>query len=425
VQFALPIRKQSLPIRGVDVNELVLREQGDPQPVSSLEYQAWAPILEVLQAHKILRVRATENAVLVSANQFAGVARSPVGVVRINARHPSVVRLLRNLLVSSRRAVNSDAYSPGQVEKYGRDLTSAFLRALDDLLFVGLPFRYETSVRASSTVDGTINMDRTVAEYIAYGIHHIAVVQRSIRIAHESLCQVITAVVAALQDSDLLTMPELAMLDLKLNIFPKTDQQLSLSDAATLVKYVAVEFEANPEVSLVCEIASLILAGEDLATDVAYEHGPISFRFTDTNSLWEVAVQAYMRAAAVKVNLRSELHPYRNSVMNLFPDGGPNIDPDGVIYSATTPAAVFDAKSYGSGGADPDGVYQVVSYSRRLGVTRAALLYLVEGTGWSATFGDADVRIYAFGIPTSPDATLIQSLAAACNEFCEVTKRQD
>jgi 5-methylcytosine-specific restriction endonuclease McrBC regulatory subunit McrC len=97
----------------------------------------------------------------------------------------------------------------------------------------------------------------------------------------------------------------------------------------------------------------------------------------------------------------------------LYSDGGPDIDPDIVIYSEGSPQIVVDAKDFATSGADAAGVYQVNSYARHLKVRDAGLFYLAVEQDWSDSFGDESIRIHAFGIPPHGGNTL-QRLRAAC-----------
>jgi 5-methylcytosine-specific restriction endonuclease McrBC regulatory subunit McrC len=288
-----------------------------------------------------------------------------------------------------------------------------FLDQLAEIVRVGFPFAYKNRAVRTSTLSGSLDIGRTIREFDSIGIHHRAVVRQKHRTPNQSLVAIIHAVLDVLDDEKLLASEEAASTDLLIDALPPRTESITRREAIELIEGAEQDQVSKTDIHDLCEAARNILSQTTSLEDLEYAADDVSFTFTDSDALWEKAVHACLYDAAEGVGWRARLHPMRSKKTLLYPDGGPDIDPDVVVYSDASPWIVVDAKDYAARSPDAGGVYQIDSYARHLGVRDAALFYLAAAEEWSESFGDDSVRVRAFGIPADGRRTL-HRLRAAC-----------
>ncbi len=402
---------------GLTMTELTLRQHGEPTVLTREDYEGrWIEYLTVLERHKILGVQPNGPHILIHPNQYVGIGRCPVGRIRIEPRFPDLLVELKHLFPRQHRGVLLPGYAPAANRVAGSDTPAIFIDQLNEVLYIGLPFDYQHQTSRSSVLSGSLDIGRTIKEFDSLGIHHRAVVRQKKRITNTALVAIIYTVLDLLADEQLLSAEEAAHADFLSGGLPPRSDHNTPREAIGLIELQEENEGGRTDVIRLCEIAKNILIDATSLEDFEYTADKVMFRFTDTDALWERAVQVCLGQAAAHVAWDSHLHPMRGISTPLYPDGGPNIDPDVVVYGDGSARIIVDAKDYATHAPDAGGVYQISSYARHLGVTHAALVYLAAGREWSESFGDTSVRIHAFGIPVDPRGTLTR-LRTACERL--------
>jgi len=398
----------------VKMTELHLRQHGDPAVLKRSDYDGgWADCLTVLEKNRVLRVQQHETYVLVYPNQYAGNARCPAGRLRVEARFPDLHAELRRMFPLRSRLVGLPGHAAGADRILGSDAVAAFLSRLAEVVSVGIPFSYVRKIVSSATLSGSLDIARTIREFDSIGIHHLAVVRQARKLRSTALASVIYAVVELLEADGWLSVEEAAFADLLIAVLPDRSIWMTRSEALDAVDDLTNAQRDRPDVLALCSSAADILSDALSAEDLDYASDKVSFSFSDSDALWERAIHVCLNEAASHAGWRALLHPLRGRSTPLYPDGGPDIDPDVILYADETPRLVVDAKDYAVLGPDASGVYQIDSYARHLLVPRGALIYLTVGDAWRESFGDGLVTVEAIGIPADSSAALPR-LRAAC-----------
>ena len=394
--------------------ELTMRQRGEPAVLTMEEYaERWSEYLAILERHKILSVRMNGPHVLIHPNQYAGTARCPAGRIRIEPRFPDLLKELKRLFPQQHRRALLPGYMPAITRANGSDAPAKFIDQLAEAVYVGVPFEYQRRIVRSSTLSGSLDIGRTISEFDSLGVHHRAVVRQTKRIPDKSLMTIVYTVLDALADEELLAPEEAAYAGLLMEALPPRDERATRQEAIELIGFQEIGQANRTDILGLCETARDILTDATSIDDLEYATGNVTFAFTDSDALWERGVHLCLRGAAERVAWSAQLHPMRGKRTLLYPDGGPDTDPDTVVYRDASPHIVVDAKDYATRGSDAAGVYQVSSYARQLGISYAALFYLAEGEEWAESFGDSSVRIRAFGIPPD-EGRALPRLRAAC-----------
>jgi hypothetical protein len=299
----------------------------------------------------------------------------------------------------------------------GTDSVAGFLHCLANVIHAGFPFEYAHRLIRTSILSGSLDIGRTIREFDSIGIRHRAVVRQTRRKPNQSLMAIIHAALGVLADEGLLASEEAAIVDTLTDALPALTDVVTRQEALGLIEHLEAEERDRVDIRMLCESARAILARGTSQEDIEYASNEVSFTFTDSDALWERAVHACLRESALQIGWNTQLHPKRNMKSPLYLDGGPNIDPDVIVYGDDgQPRSVVDAKDYATSGPDAGGVYQVDSYARHLRVRNAALFYLAAAEEWKESFGDVAVRVWSFGI--SPNGcSALQRLRVACSSF--------
>jgi len=185
-------------------------------------------------------------------------------------------------------------------------------------------------------------------------------------------------------------------------------------EALVLAGQALEEFETRPEVVRLLNSAIAVLRNEDVLWDTLRPIGGGESRFCDTERLWEVALLSALREQLDGTALRAELHPLASSGTTLFPGGGPQLDPDIVIYDGAQPSGVVDAKYKVGATADAGDVYQIFGYAERLEARVGILCYVSPGESWTRELGTSPsgATFWAFGVSASDVLGALFTIAA-------------
>jgi hypothetical protein len=147
-------------------------------------------------------------------------------------------------------------------------------------------------------------------------------------------------------------------------------------------------YDGQPEVIALLQVSIAILRESRNLWDFEHPVPGGDCRFSDTDRLWETAVFEAMKTTIGRIARYSvEFHPLRKGGTRLFVDGGPEIDPDIVVFASGRPVLVVDAKYSLSTGADAADVYQITCYTQRLGAAVGLLVYLSPNAKWFSELG--------------------------------------
>ncbi|WP_367649971.1 hypothetical protein [Nocardioides sp. zg-1230] len=286
---------------------------------------------------------------------------------------------------------------------------ATYLTALMAVLAEGVPFEYESKRDNSSAPRGSFDMSGTIREFAARGIAHRAVSHVSIRHTDQdivSLCQRVSEMV---RDLTLASEQESATMAQLLDGIRTSDRvQETDEDSRTLALRISSRYPERPDVLHLVATCEALLNEEHTGTMARVTASSGSYRFADADALWERAVHAaFQTALAGRAGFEVALHPLRGSSTPLFSDGGPDIDPDVIVFRDGHPWMVVDAKDYLAASPDPSGVYQVYAYAKHLQIEHAALAYLAADRPWQSKFGDNGVAIHSLAVsPKGPGPTL-------------------
>lgn len=409
------ISERPTPIPGRKVPAIDLRQRGEPAVVPLREFDGvWADALEALRAHRVIRIVRRSDHLLIYPNQFAGIARTSAGILRIAPRFPRLLDELRRAFPrDTRNVLGASAASSGSV--MGRDLAGAFVQSMMTVAANGLPFAYVRLRQEADSPRGGFDVGTTIRRFATRGIRHRAVTFATSRLADIDLVRVCRLAHDVLSSEGLISASEMPILErLETSFGWESVAPLGSDEALSLIPGLIESHRQRSDVVTLMQIVERIIATNQAEFDIEIAVANSTFRFSDADALWERAVHAAIQALLKPPSpLSVQLHPFRSTSKHLFPDGGPDIDPDVVVFESHAPVVVVDAKDYEATAADPNGVYQVAAYARSLGASRALLVYLSPSDQWHSSFGDNEIRIDAVGIPVA-NASALSNLQAAC-----------
>ena len=377
---------------------------------SSLEQdEGWTTFSDL----KIVGVQASGAYRLLIPRQFVGTFRAQSWAISVDARHPAFFRELCAFVsrwpskaVRARDKVrDASTTTPLSAE-------DAFLPACETAVQSGLPFLYSKHLVTTAHPRGRIHFRYTIRQLQSHGVRHKVVCEQTVRREDARLVRVIGTTKSVLRDRFLHGSPQRARLDLLDDIVET--KALRLDEAVGVADELETEYSDWPEIRSLMSICRSVLSGDNEVWDVQQELVFGECRFCNMDRLWEVGVLRALEQPADARGLRAESHPYRRAGVFLFEDGGPEIDPDVVVFDKSRPVAVIDAKYSVAGQPSADDVYQIACYSSRLGSKLAVLVYLAEpGGAWFTNVGTTaeGTKCFAAGVPLDSIRTGLVSVA--------------
>ena len=401
------------------MGDLVLMQRGEPAVLSREQYESdWADALSVLDAQKVINVHAKTDYVLIYPNQYVGTARCGGRRLRIAAKYPELLaELRRNFRLQ--RTVHLVGYNPAGESRETRDDVVRFLMAAANVIDKGIPFDYQKRRYEGASLSGALNISETIRKYASRGMHHRAVTDKSVKTADASTLNVVWRVAELLDDERALAPEEAARLDVLLTAIGHNTQELSRAEALAQAEALFSRFEDRAEMRELAIACVNLLAPSQSQADVEAVTDSVSYVFTDVDALWERAVHQALQTVVARYGWHARLHPLRGVTSRLFDDGGPDIDPDVLVYDGSAKVVmVVDAKDFAQTAAEPSGVYQVVAYTRSLMSGDGVLIYLSSKAEWDGQFGDEQLRIHAAGVrPFGSDC--LSRLRTACEKIAD------
>jgi 5-methylcytosine-specific restriction endonuclease McrBC regulatory subunit McrC len=137
-------------------------------------------------------------------------------------------------------------------------------------------------------------------------------------------------------------------------------------------------FENRPALARIIKFCREILGNiQPFRTSERFGTGVAEF--IDMERLWEHAIQLLLQIRPTRANEVVAMHPLRGRKIQLFFDGGPNLDPDIIIFRDDDTFAVVDAKYSSANSPSADDIYQLTCYVSRLNTKIGILAYVAIG----------------------------------------------
>lgn len=418
-RFASNIKLQSAISRGPDP-VLKLQENGRAVLVNN---ESWASgtgeAIELLAEGGVVGLSRFGEGVLVTPGKYVGQLRSARGSVQIEpkigqAAFTALLRLARPTHARDIEQAIPDETS--EREDTETDVVDEFLVSLATAVTDGLPIQYETLLKSLPAPRGRIDFGTTLRKFASSGIYHRVACMVPSRTVNADVLMVISAAAEVLLSDHYLDQAQLSYLDSCMMQLPNR-RRASAAEALAAIPDMRREHDSIYSLVRLLESARRVLLGEDSALVQTIDGAAGSGRFHDSDGLWEKALYNVFATATESTGLTSALHPWRGTRTPLFPDGGPDVDPDVLVLDGERVHIVVDAKNKITQSPVATDVYQIVSYARRTGASHAALIYMTMGPGWQDDFGDAELQLRCVGLPI---ADLEQACAAMARDLSHI-----
>lgn len=357
---------------------------------------------------------------IIEPRQFVGHYRSSSCSIRIDPRRSELFEDLRRfvaVLPEKRRAAENSAEPDEQLHE--TDPAILFCFALEDAVQAGLPFLYRQVLVMSSNPRGRINFTETLRTFQSRGIRHKVVCGSSAREYDAQLTRVLSTVISLLRRDYSIPNDLLSRMELLACLFEDAPIY-SIPEAVNSTETLIGRYDDWAEVRRLLLLSQSILTNQQEVWDLQIPVAGGECRFCNMDRLWEIAVLTAFKRAWIGHTRMVEYHPYRGRKIMLFPDGGPEIDPDIVAFEEGKPKLVVDAKYSDAQEPSASDIYQLLSYARRLNADYGVLVYLSSHATWYSRIGTADgnVVISAGGASTVESSQgLLQLAGSACSDY--------
>jgi len=370
---------------------ITLVERGSPVVIPEAEWQTFGldDLCDTLHAHGVIGMKRVGGFRLLEPRHYVGELQSRGRSLRILPKVEGLLESLRSFVATlpAKLVTAHEDWQPSEAAAHA-DPARALLSALDEVLIVGIPATYDRAVVTTSHPRGRILFNETVQELLSRGIRHKARCEHSTRHGDYTLGAVLDTVVRTLVVGG--SLPPLLRFEIErlVELFETDSQAFSVEEALSRAQDLLEVYDGQPEVVALLEVSIAILRESRNLWDFERPVPDGDCRFSDTDRLWETAVFEAMRRTIGRIGRYSvEFHPLRKGGTHLFVDGGPEIDPDIIVFASGRPVLVVDAKYSLSTGADASDVYQITCYTQRLGAAVGLLAYLSPDARWFSELG--------------------------------------
>lgn len=356
-----------------------LKERGTPQVISREEWANSGCINDTtgLVRLGVIKVSQSGPYLLIEPKTLVGIFDSPRLRLEVAPKSPTLSAGLLKILEGWRKTIDVEDHNRQGNSTQMESVWKTFEALLSDLHREGLPWLYTRKIEISSTPRGRILFCETLAKCLTRGIHHQVVSSAQVRSHIDNLAPALDAVrrkIATLEiDQPNIQSRVARLIDLAGDVsLPISDGQAKnvFNELSGLNGRPALE-------ALVLFCKRELDDGEPFR--ISQRVGSGIAAFVDLEKLWENAIQMLLELHVSSANERVLLHPQRRSGLRLFDDGGPQLDPDIIIYRESKAVAVVDAKYSLASCPSADDVYQLSSYVSRLESSIGILAYVSEG----------------------------------------------
>lgn len=371
--------------------ELSLVERGPlaALPGGDLPGTALLEAVEALAANGIMDVTKTAFATLVEPKQFVGTLRVRGATVTIAPKAGLAFAKMTEIVRAARRreAAGAEAATTYAGEAALNPYESLAICA-EEVVSAGLPIRYGSVERETSSPRGRILVGKTMRRFGASGIKHrvvCAVPKKQLDPRPQMLLQVAGA----------LALPHLRppfrdLLEVALEIAVGEKQIASLDEARQLVADVKRAYVERPDVVRLAQVAGAVLGDETEDWCVTGSLRGALYSFVNVDDLWELACYEMLRRfCSERPGFAASFHPFRRGGVTLLDGGGPEIDPDVMMAIDANPKLIIDAKNKVENAAIASDVYQMVAYVDRAAAPAGLLVYLSPDVPWFRRLGRA------------------------------------
>ncbi len=407
----------------MEVGPHILRlvEYGPPRLVREADWESLQieEAVQVLESCRILTHSVDSGVHMLTPSGYVGTFVLPGRRISIRPRFPRLYDDLRRWLASNaRRLVRLMAGLQEAPEPEEVDPAAAFVKTLASAVDAGLPVTYESVRLRTSSPRGRLLLADTVLDYHVKGLHHLAVCSVPVKTTPRHLVSVIRAAADLALRSTSLDRDMLAALDLHMSLFDAGDRP-DVGEWDRLAEALREQYADNRELTVLLDAAIALFREEALLDPFHRRAMGGTAHFHKMERLWELALVTAFTQIGLPQGLHPAFHPYGKKSCRLFSSGGPDIDPDVVLFADDRPAAVVDAKYSIANRASSRDVYQITCYVERLGASSGLLVYLTEGDAWIRRIGEtrSEASIFEAGIPvTNAVASLRETLMAYCSQ---------
>jgi hypothetical protein len=391
-----------------------LREDGGSCIVSQAR---WAladlePLTRELTRHGILSHATAEGVHVLYSTRFVGSVTTERCRLEVTPKYPFAFKQMRMHLRNTRHRENLPSTTVGGAMRGSDDIPAHFVRLLAVCVDSGLPVGYTRRTIRTTHPRGRLKIHASIREWTKGAPYRVVCEQPHLDVDAD-FRTLVTTVAALVQNNEELATADLSLLDTCIQCVG--DQRpVDAKTALSAGRAFLTKNSASPESYRTVEVGMSLL-DETLPTptvDVSVQAGVA--RFLRTDRLWEQTVVSCLRDFYAHSQVR--FHPLSGAGITLLSEGGPEIDPDVIIYQDNAPLAVCDAKWKGVTSSEAPDVYQVMAYAEKVQAPHAVLVYIDDSDrGWCRCLGKAisGVTIWELGAPPSRVvAGLRQQMAA-------------
>jgi len=396
---------------------LRLIERGTPAIVSEADWQSLnlEEPCRVLIEKKIIGLKKVGGFQVIEPRQFVGHLRLPGRAITVSPSDKGLFTALHGFVTfAPEKIVISENKSAISTDVHPMDIALAFVKAFLEVVNVGLPFSYERRSVETTHPRGRLQVAQTLRSLHSHGISHRVVCSVAGKRYDKDLGSILATVASFLKTDYELPVHLWHQLDQLIALSGEDSRVLATVDAEQkIVNKISVYADQSVLVHLL-EICQAIIFNERVVWDTEIPVLDGECRFCNMDRLWELAIwTALQKSRASSENDSTEFHPLSGSSLNLLTPGGPQIDPDIVVFRRGKPFMVIDAKYSETTTPSAADVYQIVCYAQRLKSIKGILIYLSQGENWFKHLGRTPegIEIDAAGVASAGVDLNLMSLA--------------
>lgn len=407
---------------------LSLTERGPAAIVAISEWQTAGleEACDALGRVGILGIGITGRHAIVEPRQFVGRLRIQNRSITITPKNPVWFSSLQRIVQRSHtKTTPQTGPEPSGAAEGLHDVAFRFYQQFSETVSAGFPFLYAERSFDTCRPRGKFEVTETFRRFYMRGIRHVVACKTMERSYDIRLASVACSASRMLRfeglPSELLKTADLLEGVVESAAFPLNPDQFEDE-----VNHLREDYSDRRDVVQLAETSLSVIRGEKEVWTTQLTVSGGEAKFCDADQLWERAI-----CVSVKQDLRTrridrygvELHPFRSSRVLLLSTGGPDIDPDVVVFDDGKPFAVIDAKNSVTTSPGSGDVYQIVCYTDRLKSALGILVYVSPGDTWKQLLGTTQngAKIVAIGVSANDVARGLDAVAAEIASIRPIT----